>query len=181
MSAEAPQVVPLQARHAAALGEMIEELQAAGEPFERYRERLGCDWEGAAGYIAFWSRLWDGPWPERGLVQSEFYVLMRGDRMLGEFALRLALDAGLEREGGNVGYRVRPSERGRGHATRMLRFALGRLGELGFARALLTVRTTNAASLRVVAKCGGRFVDEVELPSGELNRRFWVPTFPFPE
>ena len=54
VAAEEPQVVPLQARHAAAFGEMIEELEAAGEPFERYRERLGVDWEGAAGYIAFW-------------------------------------------------------------------------------------------------------------------------------
>ena len=173
--AQALRIVPLEERHAAAFEEMIVELEAAGEPFERYRERLGADWDGVAEYIAFWRRLWLAPWPERGLVRSEFYVLVRGERILGEVALRLALNADLEHEGGNVGYRVRPSERGHGYATRMLRFALARLGELGFTRALLTVRTTNAASLRVVAKCAGEPIDEVVLPSGEVNRRFWLP------
>ena len=40
--------------------------------------------------------------------------------------------------------------------------------------------TTNAPSLRVVAKCGGVMHDEIPLPEDPtvINRRFWIQTGP---
>lgn len=130
---------------------------------------------GVDAFVEFWARLREGPWPQLGLVRTDSMILMRGRRALGEVLLRYSTTPKLEINGGNIGYSVRADERNKGYATLMLRAALARAAAGGIERALLTVRTDNSASLRVVAKCGGVAFDEVPFEDG-INRRFWVPT-----
>ena len=132
-------------------------------------------YDGVEGYIAFWMLLAEGPVPA-GIIRTDTLVLLRDGRALGEVRIRHGLTPRLEIDGGNIGYGVRRSERGKGHATHMLRAAIARAGELGIARALITVDVTNKPSLRVVAKCGGVVRDEVPADDGAIHRRFWVPT-----
>ena len=48
---------------------------------------------------------------------------------------------------------------------------------MGIPKALLTVATTNAPSIRVVEKNGGLFERETISPrSGETMRRYWIDT-----
>ena len=77
----------------------------------------------------------------------------------------------LLREGGNIGYDVRPSARRRGHATAMLAAALPVAAALGIDRARIDCDVTNIASRRVIEKNGGLFEKEER---GSLY--FWVPT-----
>jgi len=165
----------------AALRSEVAEFLDAFQAIEPHYPLTFSDANGYAGldgYIEFWRALSTDAPPIAGLAKTDTLLPMRDGRVLGELRVRHWLTPRLEIEGGNIGYVVRSDERNRGVATAMLREGLRRAAALGLARALLTVRSTNAASLRVVAKCGGVMHDEVPLPedSGELNRRFWLPT-----
>ncbi len=132
-------------------------------------------YDGVEGYITFWRLLAEGPLPA-GIVRTDTFVLLRDGRALGEVRVRHGLTPRLEIDGGTIGYGVRPSERGNGYATQMLRAALVRLNEIGIARALITVNVTNAPSLRVVEKNGAVVRDEVPADAGAVHRRFWIDT-----
>jgi predicted acetyltransferase len=93
------------------------------------------------------------------------------DEYLGRISIRHRLNEALLREGGNVGYEVRPSARRRGHATAMLAAALPIAAGLGIDRARVDCEVTNIASRRVIERNGGLLERE---EGGSLY--FWVPT-----
>jgi predicted acetyltransferase len=106
-----------------------------------------------------------------GLVPSTCWWLEDDDgRLLGGIRLRHRLSPALWQDGGHIGYDVRPSERSRGLATRMLRMVLGKAKGRGFDWVLLTVAPDNAPSIRVIEKCGGRPLGAAE-ESGYLRFR----------
>ena len=96
---------------------------------------------------------------------------VEGDDYLGRIAVRHRLNAGLLRQGGNIGYDVRPSARRRGHAGAMLAAALPIAAGLGIDRARIDCDVGNIASQRVIEKNGGLLEKEER---GSLY--FWVPT-----
>lgn len=81
-----------------------------------------------------------------------------GTRYIGRLSLWHRLDADLILTG-HVGYDVRPSLRGRGHATAMLAAALPHAHALGIDPAIATTRTGNQASQAVITGNGGRLID----------------------
>ncbi|HMB08301.1 MAG TPA: GNAT family N-acetyltransferase, partial [Isosphaeraceae bacterium] len=72
--------------------------------------------------------------------------------------LRHALTDKLRREGGHVGYGVRPSRRGQGLATAMLALTLEKARALGIDRVLITCGKENVSSAKVIRKNGGRLL-----------------------
>ena len=112
-----------------------------------------------------------------GWVNMSHFIFFAGSQLVGTSRLRHRLSAVLELDGGHIGYHVRPSLRGLGYATEILRQTLKEAGRMGIPKALLTVATTNAPSIRVVVKNGGAFDKEVRsLRTGETMRRYWVHT-----
>lgn len=104
-----------------------------------------------------------------------FYVREEDDKIVGMVNIRFGLNAFLFREGGHIGYSVRPSERGKGIATELLRDALGFCRFIGLEKVLVTCEKSNSASARVIEKCGGVLEDEVVSErDGEVVRRYWV-------
>ncbi|WP_323791491.1 GNAT family N-acetyltransferase [Nocardioides sp.] len=65
--------------------------------------------------------------------------------------------------GGHIGYFVRPSRRGEGHAGRALGLALDHAADLGLRRVLLTCDRDNEASRRTIESAGGDLEDVREL------------------
>jgi predicted acetyltransferase len=110
------------------------------------------------------------PYPD-GYVPQNTYWWVSGDEYLGRLSIRHRLTPHLLVEGGNMGYEVRPSARGQGHATAMLAQGLGLAAELGIELALLDCDEDNAASQRVIEKNGGRLERRA---AGSLY--FLVPT-----
>lgn len=100
------------------------------------------------------------------------YWWVAGARFLGRARLNLRLTEELTEFGGHIGYDIRPTARGRGHATALLRAVLGAARDAGIERALLTCAPDNHASRRVIERNGGAFTDVS--PAGRL--RFWCPT-----
>ncbi len=173
MTGQQPQLVEPDESLREAFIDYLEELEAAGEPgAERELRRAKKDFD------AFVQRRRDraaGRKLPRGFVPSTAFWLMQGGRVIGRSRLRHYLNARLTQRGGHVGYEVRPSERGRGIATRLLALTLEKAREFGLQRVLVTCDRDNPASARVIEKNGGVFANQVVAPdNGRPTRRYWI-------
>jgi predicted acetyltransferase len=102
---------------------------------------------------------------------------VEGAEFLGSIGARHGLTPMLEQWGGHIGYAVRPSAQGRGHASAMLALVLDHVREtLPLERVTLTANVKNTASIRVIEKNGGVLRDEVPHPwvPGDRGRRYWI-------
>src|SRR4029079_2918072 len=134
-----------------------------------------------AGCAAFVAMLL--PWADPSFelpedrVHSNYYWITDGDgadeEVVGFLALRHALTPWLLEEGGHIGYSVRPSRRGQGHAGRALAIAVGRAADLGLERVLLTCDEPNVASARTIERNGGVYED-----TRNGKRRYWIHSPP---
>ena len=77
-----------------------------------------------------------------------------------DFYVRYELPESLTEEIGDIGYGVRPSERNKGYATTMLRYALSVCKEKGKDKAVLGCYKDNLASARTIQKNGGVLMEE---------------------
>lgn len=111
------------------------------------------------------------------LVQSTQFIAVRPSdgRIVGMIQLRHYFNEYLEKFGGHIGYSVRPAERRRGYASRMLADILPYCREIGLERVLITCLETNEASRRTILKNGGMFERTVFEPSENVNtERYWI-------
>lgn len=109
------------------------------------------------------------------MPQTTYVLLDHVGRALGELRLRPRLTRPFERHNGHIGYNVRPRERGKGYATRMLALAIEKARELGVERLMLTVERENPASVRVIEKNGGILEHTgVVQESGERVAVYWI-------
>lgn len=107
--------------------------------------------------------------PPNRMPFDAFWIVM-GDVVVGQCGVRHPLTPKLEAFGGNVGYDTHPAHRNKGIATFALREALKFLRSKGVAEALVTCAHDNAASIRVIEKCGGRRIADT------ARRRYLLPT-----
>ncbi len=75
--------------------------------------------------------------------------------------------------GGHSGYSVRPSERGQGYATCMLKMNLEKAKELGIEKFLITCNEKNTASEHVILKNGGIY-EKTLVVDGSNIKRYWI-------
>ena len=131
--------------------------------------------DGFDAFVARVRRLEDPANVPPEFVQQTTYWLVEGDTYLGRISIRHELNDSLLFEGGNIGYDIRPSARGKGLGTRQLALALPRAREIGLTRALLTCDWDNVRSARVIEANGGVFQDEVPVTGKDrINRRYWI-------
>ncbi len=104
-------------------------------------------------------------------VHCDFFWITDGEleEVIGFLAIRHTLNAFLLEEGGHIGYSIRPSRRGAGHATRALTLALDRAAELGIERALVTCDDDNEPSRRTIERNGGVYED-----TRNRKLRYWI-------
>jgi predicted acetyltransferase len=98
--------------------------------------------------------------PSRVPALTYFYVREEDDKIVGMINLRLALNDFLRKEGGHIGYCIRPTERNRHYATDMLNDALKVFDTLGIHDVIITCFKSNAASSGVIKNCGGKLEAE---------------------
>jgi predicted acetyltransferase len=153
--------------------EFLQDFQDAGERFhQNERDKARGDF---AAFVEGLRQAERGIGIGRGLVPWSTYWLVCGGRVVAACRLRHWLSDSLKIEGGHIGYAVRPGERRKGYATRMLALALERAGLRGMRRCLVTCDDDNLASTRVIEHNGGRRDDNSISPrSGKVVRRYWV-------
>jgi predicted acetyltransferase len=151
----------------------LQEYVAAGETWGQgaLREAL-CDFAGFVRRVRQWEQGLGSP-PDG--VPTSVFLLTRCSRILGECSLRHRLTDSLRHDGGHISYAVRPSERGKGYATTMLKFVLEKARQRGIERVLLTCDKDNPASARVIQKNGGILDSEgISLSRGKAIQRYWI-------
>ena len=111
-----------------------------------------------------------------GLVPATtFFGRKKSDgRIVGTIQVRYELNEYLLKYGGHIGYGVRPSERRKGYATRMLRLALDHARSMRLRRVLITCDRSNIASARTILRCGGEMENEIISDDGRTFQRYWI-------
>ena len=95
-----------------------------------------------------------------------FYVRETDDKIVGMVNIRLALNDFLRKEGGHIGYCIRPTERSKHYATTMLKEALEICKTIGIEEVIVSCDKSNIGSAKVIKNC-----------SGELEAEFFSETF----
>lgn len=102
-----------------------------------------------------------------------FFMTDENEKILGMINIRYKLNDYLKNYGGNIGYGIRPSERRKGYAKKMLKLGLEKCREEGVKKVLITCNKDNAASAKTIMACGGIFEKEIE-ENGKIKQRYWI-------
>lgn len=97
--------------------------------------------------------------------------LIEGDEFIGRASIRPQLNDVLRMRGGNIGYAIRASMRGKGYGHKILTEALGYVRKLGFQEILITCHDQNTASIRIIEKAGGTLIDKIEIKGVDIPER----------
>jgi predicted acetyltransferase len=115
---------------------------------------------------------------EKGKVPGSTFFLVResDDRILGMINIRHSLNDYLLKLGGNIGYSIRPTERRKGYATKILYLGLEKCKELNIDKVLVTCDKSNIGSAKTIQNNGGRLENEVKKDetSNEMVQRYWI-------
>ncbi len=90
-----------------------------------------------------------------GWVPQTIYWLYDGDQPVGMCKLRTRLTEALLNGGGNIGYAIASSARGKGYGKEQLRLVLEEAKKAGLDKVLITARNYNKASIGVALANGG--------------------------
>ncbi len=95
------------------------------------------------------------------------------DIFVGAVNIRHWLNEGLLLNGGHIGDGVRPSERRKGIATKMIGLALEECRKLGIDRALMVCDKQNIGSAKSIINNGGVLENEI-IVDGITEQRYWI-------
>lgn len=152
------------------LNEMMEEWYATGENIIPYVIRRN-DYKDFEYYM---DNLEVKEGTENLVPDSTFFCLDEDrDIFVGAVNIRHYLNEALLRDGGHIGDGVRPSERRKGIATKMIGLALDECRKLGIDRVLMVCDKDNIGSAKSIINNGG--VLENEIIDGEvIEQRYWI-------
>ncbi len=92
-----------------------------------------------------------------GVPATTYFTVRKSDnKIIGTIQLRHDLNDDLLKRGGNIGYGIRPSERGKGYGTKQLSLVLEKAKELGISRVMISCDKANFASANVAIKNGAK-------------------------
>lgn len=115
--------------------------------------------------------------PPGRVPQTTWWAQEGDERLVGIIRLRHRLNDALLQRGGHIGYIVRPTDRGRGLATRMLAQAVQNARDMNLSQLLLTCDPDNLASRRVIEHNGGE-LDPVPVCDDQTWLRYWIRLAP---
>lgn len=113
---------------------------------------------------------------EEGIPSLQYGLFDEENHLLGLLQIRLVLKGYLVTFGGHIGYCVRPSERRKGYAKKMLQEALVVCKERGLSKVLVTCLENNVGSSKTIEACGGILESVVfDAINYQANmKRYWI-------
>lgn len=108
--------------------------------------------------------------------KSLLYLCFDQQKLIGLLSIRYELPEEVTKKYGDIGYGVRPSERNKGYATRLLRYALGICKEKGKDSVILGCYQDNIASARTILNNGGVLTEANENDRhGRISQYYLIP------
>lgn len=111
-----------------------------------------------------------------GRVPDSVFFLLDEERdiFIGAINIRHYLNDYLLKEGGHIGDGIRPSERRKGYATKMISLGLIECKKLGIDKVLMTCDKDNIGSAKSIINNGGILENEFVNSDGEIEQRYWI-------
>ena len=110
----------------------------------------------------------------KGFVPASLFFYIDDDRrIVGALHIRHELNEYLLHSGGHIGYGIRPKERLKGHAAKMLEMSLPLAKQLGLEKVLVCCDKVNTGSAKTIIKNGGVLENEV-ITQKEVVQRYWI-------
>ena len=108
-------------------------------------------------------------------TEKTYILVDENNYIYGACNIRYPLVGNLFNLGGNIGYAIRPNERGKGYGVELLKLAMLKCKELGLDKILITARVNNVQSNKLIEKCGGVLdTDYLDEMSGIMFHRYWI-------
>ncbi|OKP97055.1 GNAT family N-acetyltransferase [Paenibacillus sp. P46E] len=114
--------------------------------------------------------------PENWVPSSTYWLVSDDKRVIGAVNIRHDLTEKLFNCGGHIGYGIRPTERQKGYATKLLAMALDETKGLGIKKALVVCDEGNIASEKTILNNGGIPDTSFTEEDGNVVKRFWIET-----
>ena len=164
-------LIKLDYTYKAQLFDMMEEWYAAGEKIVPYSIRKN-DYREFDTYIHGFEE------EERGLpglVPGTTLFCLDIDRniFVGAVNIRHYLNDSLLLNGGHIGDGIRPSERRKGYATKMIGLALDECRKFDIEKVLMVCNRDNVGSAKSIIKNGGILENEIS-DNGNIEQRYWI-------
>ncbi|HHK5551651.1 GNAT family N-acetyltransferase [Bacillus anthracis] len=112
--------------------------------------------------------------PQSWVPDSTYWLVTDNNRIVGAVNIRHSLTEHLFNAGGHIGYGIRPSERRKGYATKLLELSLEKTKKLNITRALVVCDEVNTASEKTILHNGGVRDDDFIEADGNVVRRYWI-------
>ena len=153
-----------------AITEMLDEWYATGEKIIPYAIRK-CHHSDFKAYLDS-LEVKEGGGP---LVPDSTFFCFDTDSgmVVGAVNIRHYLNDGLLLNGGHIGDGVRPSQRRKGIATKMIALALEECKKLGIQRVLMVCDKNNIGSAKSIINNGGVLENEIVV-DGVTEQRYWI-------
>lgn len=163
-------LVKLEPQYRRHLNEMMEEWYKSGEKIVPYAIRKNDyrDFDYYLENLEIKEEI-DGKVPDT----TFFYLDEDRDIFVGAVNIRHYLTAEMLVNAGHIGDGVRPSERRKGIATKMIGLALEECRKLGIYRVLMVCDRKNIGSARSIVNNGGILENEVHM-AGVTEQRCWI-------
>lgn len=118
---------------------------------------------------------WDRDGTREWRVPSTAFFWVENGRIIWAIQLRHHIDhPNLVYRWGHIGYGVRPSERRKWYASKMLHLILEKAREIWLKKVLITANVTNVGSNKVIQKNGWILEKECLHEDGTLFNRYWI-------
>ncbi|EPZ0456786.1 GNAT family N-acetyltransferase [Bacillus sp. CD3-5] len=112
--------------------------------------------------------------PDSWVPDSTYWLVTDHNRIVGAVNIRHSLTEHLFNAGGHIGYGIRPSERRKGYATKLLALSLEKAKQLNITKALIVCDEVNTASEKTILHNGGLRDEDFIEEDGNVVRRFWI-------
>jgi predicted acetyltransferase len=151
--------------------DMMDEWSATGEKIVPYSIRRN-------NYLEFDQYLLGFEEEEKGMsghvpATTLFCLEVERNIFVGAVNIRHYLNEALLLNGGHIGDGIRPSERRKGYATKMISLALEECRKLSINRVLMVCDKNNMGSAKSIMNNGGILENEIEV-DGVIEQRYWI-------
>ncbi len=112
--------------------------------------------------------------PNHWMPNSIYWLVSEDRKVIGVVNIRHRLTEKLFRSGGHIGYGIRPLERRKGYATKLLSLSLKKAKELGIQKVLVVCDADNVGSEKTILNNGGVRDADYRMEDGNVVKRFWI-------